>query len=286
MAQQRRWMRTAHRAHAAITVMVLVTVLVLNLTDAIGGGTALRLFLAVEVPLLVVFVVLTLLRLRRVVNTPASGDHSLLDRVLAEEPLLRPAVSEFRYYHSLVLTVAGKRRVPAGATPFGYTRGTLGVPIAIGIVSLVELVLVHLLVPWPWLRIVLLILSIWGVLFVAGFFAARVVHPHLVSRYDLTLRWGLQTVLTTPLSNVVSASRQSNHAHTQPHVEGNRLILTQFQSTNVALRFTDPVAVDAPAPVPKKDRPADACITEVQLYVDDPDAFLQAVAPVTDGATA
>lgn len=32
--------------------MVLVTVLVLNLTGAIGGGTALRLFLVVEVPLL------------------------------------------------------------------------------------------------------------------------------------------------------------------------------------------------------------------------------------------
>ena len=76
-------MRTAHRAHAAITAVVLVAVLVLNLTSTIDGGTALRLFLAVEVPLLVVFVVLTLLRLRRVVSTPAGDDRSLLDRIVA-----------------------------------------------------------------------------------------------------------------------------------------------------------------------------------------------------------
>jgi hypothetical protein len=264
--------------------MVLVTVLVLNLTGTIGGGTALRLFFAVEVPLLVVFLVLTLLRLRRVARTPAGDDRSLLDRVLAEEPLLRPAVSELRYYHSLALAVAGKRRVPTGATPFGYTKGTTGIPIAIGVVSLVELVVVHLLVPWQWLRIILLILSIWGVLFVAGFFAARVVHPHIVTGGSLHLRWGHATVLTTSLANVSSVVRHTNHAHTQPHVDGDRLILTQFQSTNVALRFAEAVPTDAP--VPKKDRPGDAHVTEVQLYVDDPGAFLQTLAPLTDGATA
>ncbi|MDN5684531.1 hypothetical protein [Corynebacterium glyciniphilum] len=284
MTQQRRWTRTAHRTHAAITVVVLVAVLVLNLTGTIGGGTALRLFLAVEVPLLVVFVVLTLLRLRRVVSTPAGDDRSLLDRVIAEEPLLRPAVSELRYCHSLVLAVAGKRRVSAGAASFGYTKGVMAVPAAIVMVSLVELVVVHLLVPWQWLRIVLLIFSIWGVLFVAGFFAARIVNPHLVSHDDLTLRWGLQTVLATPLSNVVSASRHANHAATQPDVEGNRLILTQFQSTNVVLRFAQPVATDAP--VSKKHRPVDVRVTEVQLFVDDPEAFLHAVTPAQDEVSA
>lgn len=224
-----------------------------------------------------VFVVLTLLRLRGAARTPAGDGRSLLDCVLAEEPLLRPAVSELRYYHSLVLAVAGKRRVPAGATPFGYTKGTRGIPIAIGAVSLVELVLVHLLVPWPWLRIVLLILSIWGVLFVAGFFASRVVHPHIVTADSLHLRWGHATVLTTSLANVSSVARRTNHAHTQPHVDGDRLILTQFQSTNVVLRFAQPVATDAP--VSKKHRPVDVRVTEVQLFVDDPEAFLHAVTP-------
>jgi hypothetical protein len=284
MAQQRRWTRTAHRAHAGVTVVVLATVSVLNLTGRIDGGTALRLFLAVEVPMLVVFVVLTVLRLRHVVSTPAGDDRSLLDRVVAEEPLLRPAVSELRYGHSLVLAVAGRRRVPAGATPFGYTRGTMGVPVAIGVASLVEVVVVHLLVPWQWLRMILLVLSIWGVLILAGYFASRVVHPHLVIDDRLHLRWGRMTVLTTPLANVSSVSRRANHAHTQPHVDGDRMILTQFQSTNVVVRFVDPVSADAP--VSTKERPADVQVTEVQLYVDDPERFRRVVGPVVDGAAA
>lgn len=280
MTQNHRRVRAVHRAHAGVTVLVVITLVVLNLTGVLAGDTALRLFLAVEVPLLMVFVVLTLLRLRRVVNTPAGDDRSLLDRVLAEEPLLRPAVSEVRYYYSLVLALAGKRQVPAGAAFFGYTKGVMAVPVAIVTVSLVELVAVHLLVPWQWLRIVLLISSIWGALFVAGLFAARIVNPHLVSHGDLTLRWGLQTVLSTPLSNVVSAGRHANHAATQPDVGGNRLILTQFQSTNVMLRFAEPVVADAP--VPKKHRPVDVRVTEVQLFVDDPRAFLRAVASARD----
>lgn len=280
MTQNHRRVRAVHRAHAGVTVLVVITLVVLNLTGVLAGDTALRLFLAVEVPLLMVFVVLTLIRLRRVVSTPAGDDRSLLDRVLAEEPLLRPAVSEVRYYYSLVLALAGKRQVPAGVAFFGYTKGVMAVPVAIVMVSLVELVAVHLLVPWQWLRIVLLISSIWGVLFVAGFFAARIVNPHLVSHDDLTLRWGLQTVLSTPLSNVVSAGRHANHAATQPDVEGNRLILTQFQSTNVMLRFAEPVVTEAP--VPKKHRPVDVRVTEVQLFVDEPGAFLHAVAPSPD----
>ena len=284
MTQNHRWVRAVHLAHAGVTVLVVITLVVLTLTGILAGDTALRLFLAVEVPLLMVFVVLTLIRLRRVVNTPADDDSSLLDRVLAEEPLLRPAVSELRYYYSLVLAVTGKRRVPTGTASFGYTKGVMAVPVAIVMVSLVELVAVHLLVPWQWLRIVLLLFSIWGVLFVAGFFAARIVHPHLVSHDDLTLRWGVQTVLSTPLSNVVSAGRQANHAATQPDLEGNRLILTQFQSTNVVLRFAEPVVTDAP--VSKKRRPVDVRVTEVQLFVDDPRAFLRAVASAQDEVSA
>lgn len=284
MTQNHGWVRAVHRAHAGVTVLVVITLVVLNLTGVLAGDTALRLFLIVEVPLLIVFVVLILLRLRRVVSTPADHDRNLLDRIVAEEPLLRPAVSELRYYYSLVLAVTGKRRAPTGAVFFGYTKGVMAVPVAIVMVSLVELVAVHLLVPWQWLRIVLLIVSIWGVLFVAGFFAARIVNPHLVSHDDLTLRWGLQTVLSTPLSNVVSAGRHANHAATQPDVGGNRLILTQFQSTNVMLCFAEPVVTEAP--VPKKHRPVDVRVTEVQLFVDEPGAFLHAVAPSQDEVSA
>lgn len=285
MTQKSRWMRTAHRAHAVVTVAVVAVLLTLNLTGVIDGATALRLFFAVEVPLLVVFIVLTVLRIRRGGTPPARRDGNLgiLDRLVAEEPLLRPAVAEIRSFHSLILAVAGKRKVPPGATPLGYARGTMAVPVAFGVASLVEIVVVHLLVPWQWLRIVLLVISVWGVLFIAGFFASRVVHPHLVGDRGLQLRWGQRTVLTTPLANVSSVARHANHTHTHPHAEGDRLVLTQFQSTNVVVYLAEAVAADAP--VPTKERPADFRVTEVQLHVDDPEAFVRALTPTPDEVT-
>lgn len=55
-------------------------------------------------------------------------------------------------------------------------------------------------------------------------------------------------MLSTPLTNIAAVARHANHAHTQPQIEGERLILTQAQSTNVLVRFAEPVAAEAPAP--------------------------------------
>lgn len=275
MTQRSARLRTAHRAHAGLALLVVLALLILRLTGVLGTGQAVTLLLVVEVPLLMLFVVLSVLRFRR---TARAMDAGFLDSLEAEEPLLRPVVSELRAFQNLGLLLVGKRRVPAGARSFGYTRGTMTFPAVMIALSLVELIIVHILVPWQWLRIVLLILTIWGVLFILGFFAARIVHPHYLTDDALHLRWGHQAVLTTSLTNVLTAAPHANHAHTQPHAEGDRLILTQFQSTNVLIRFAVPV--EAAAPVAKKQRPSDFHASEVQLYVDDPEALLHALTPL------
>lgn len=274
MTQRPFWLRTAHRAHAGLTLLVVLVLMILRLTGVLGTGQAVALFLVLEVPLLLLFIVLSVLRFRRTAHVVDAG---FLDRLKAEEPLLRPVVSELRTFQSLGLLLVGKRRVPAGARPFGYTKGAMTLPAVMIALSLAELVIVHILVPWPWLRMVLLILTIWGVLLILGFFAARIVHPHYLTDETLHLRWGHQAVLATALANVVTAAPHANHAHTQPHVEGGRLILTQFQGTNVLLRFAVPV--ETAAPVAKKHLPSNFHASEVQLYVDDPEALLHALTP-------
>lgn len=53
------------------------------------------------------------------------------------------------------LLVRGRRDgAVEGVLPVGYTRGTMGMPIAFVVVCVVETVAIHLLVPWPWLRTV------------------------------------------------------------------------------------------------------------------------------------
>ncbi|MGO1435664.1 MAG: hypothetical protein ACTHV4_08765 [Canibacter sp.] len=283
MTQRRTWLRTTHRAHTLLTVMVVITLLALNLAGKLSSDMALRLFLVIEVPLLLVFLATTALRFRHLARSTDAEEVGFLDRLEIEEPLLRPVVVEFRAFGSLCLAVARKRQVPQKARPFGYTKGSMTFPAVMIAVSLAELVIVHMLVPWEWLQIVLLVLTVWGVLFFLGYFATRVVHPHFVTNEALHLRWGHPTVLSTPLTNIASVTPHTSHAHTQPEVQDERLILTQSQSTNVRIRFSEPVATAAP--VSKKNRPADFHAREVQLYVDDPEGFLQALRPLPDEVT-
>lgn len=284
MARGPSLLRTLHRADAVLTLSLAIVLVVLRLTGLISDHATLTIVLVVEVPLLLLFVVVTILRFRRRPEVTSPSRTSLLDRLVDEEPLLRPAVYELRAFAALLLLLGGKRRVPPGAIPFGYTRGTMTLPLVLIVLSAVELVVVHFLVPWDWLRLLLLILTIWGVLFMLGVLALRVVHPHLVHEGRLHLRWGRDSVLATPLVNIRRAVRLVNHAHTQPEIIGQRLVLTAFQSTNVLILFAEPVV--AVAPVSKRRRPPGFRAVEAQLYVDRPDDFVEALnrSPDTAGS--
>lgn len=275
MTQERSRLRTAHRMHAALTITVAITLLVLSRTGVLSGDAALRMFLMIEVPLLLALFALTVLRFRKLARPADRGGDGLLARLETEEPLLLPAIAELRAFGSLCLALFRRQKVPQGARPFGYTRGTATIPAVMIALSLAELVIVHLLVPWEWLRIVLLVLSLWGVLFLLGSFATRVVHPHFVHGEALHVRWGHPMILTTPLANIASVALHVNHADTQPRLAGDRLILTQFQSPNLRICFSEPVA--AAPPVTRKNLPADVRVREVQLYADDPQAFMLAL---------
>lgn len=275
MTQRQSSIKVLHRVHGGVTVAVILTLLVLNLFGTITNATLLTLFLKIEVPLILLLAFITVLRFRNFARPDGVSSGDFLDRLEAEEPLLRGAISELRAFANLFLVVTGRRRLPPSARGFGYTKGTMLVPVVVIVLTVVELVVVHLLVPWQWLRIVLLVLTIWALLFVLGLLASRVVHPHFVNDDVLNLRWGRDAVLTTSLANIIRAERYTHFAHTQPHVEDDRLILTALQPTNVRLSFAEPVA--AVAPVSKKHRPPDFRASEARVFVDDPDAFLKAL---------
>lgn len=266
-------LRLVHRLHGGLSLLVALTLLTLRLGGLITTRTAVIAFLSIELPLLALFVVLTVIRFRRA--TLGAGRGEILDRWGREEPLIRPALTELRAFHSLGLAARRRKVLGPGAVPFGYSRGSSTFPLVLVGLSVGELVIVHVLVPWPWLRLALALLTVWGVLFILGFLASRRVHPHFIAQDRLHLRWGHETVLATPLDNIASAVPHANHAHTQPAVAEDRLVLTQFQSTNVRLRFTEPVP--AAAPVARKQRPEGFRAAEVELFVDDPEAFLAAV---------
>lgn len=156
-----------------------------------------------------------------------------------------------------------------GTTTFGYTAGTLAIPVAFVVAGIVEAVAVHLLVPWQWLRIVLLILTVASILATACWFAARAVHPHLVTSNSLTLRAGRRTVLELDRERIARAAPNRRFAHTEPGVHDGRLYLPGPDGTVLDIDFDEPIAVEGARAGAAPSTP----IVGVSLHVDSPHAF-------------
>lgn len=267
--------RVFHRAHTVVTVLTAVTLLTLGLSNIIPPHRALSYFLMIELPLLVVFVILSGMRLRKVIQHKRATGTSFTDALLQEEPLLKPAVFELRAYRHLWLALRHQRFVPEGAVAFSYTKGSYSIPTALMAASMIEMVALHFLIPWQWLRIVLVLVNVWGVLLLLGMIAGRTVRPHLVTGDELQVQWGHSSVLRTPVANIRSVTKTVNYLHHQPHIDGGRLFLCSFQSPNVLLEFTAPVPTDPP--VGRKKKPKDFRASSIHLFVDDPDCLVNTI---------
>ncbi len=153
-----------------------------------------------------------------------------------------------------------------GVSTFGYTAGTLAIPAAFLAASIVEAVAVHLLVPWAWLRVALLAITVASIVAVANWFAARVVHPHLVTSDELTLRSGRDTILTVDRSRIVRALPTRRFGHTTPGIHDSRFYLPGPDGTVIDIDFDTPVGVEHSS--------LGSCgprtVTGVSLHVDAP----------------
>ncbi len=97
------------------------------------------------------------------------------------------------------------RRVPGrgpGVLEFGYGKEQGPLIGAFIFVSSIELVAVHLLLPWETIRLIADILSLWGLLWMVGLLAGVLIHPHLVGPDGIRVRDRWATDLVVPWSAV------------------------------------------------------------------------------------
>lgn len=268
-------LKLTHRVLLSLILVAAVSVLVLNLAGVISRPVMLRLFLTVELPLIFASLLVSLWRVRQVRRVTGLRGAALVALLQDEEPALRAAIGEMRTLMSLIILLRGRRNgVRPGVQGFSYAKGSMSVPIAMTVLTVVETALIHLLVPWAWVRIVLLVAAIYALVLLLGVLASRVVNPHLLGGERLILKWGHKTVLDTPLSNIETITAVSNHTFTQPAVEEDRMVLTSLNSTNVRITLAEPVP--ASPPVSKRHLPSGFVAREVLLYVADPIGFVRA----------
>ncbi|HEX2072343.1 MAG TPA: hypothetical protein VHF92_01045 [Geodermatophilus sp.] len=169
--------------------------------------------------------------------------------------LLRGVVAyELAMWRSLVLWLL--RRRPAadrGAGAFGYADAVTPVLWAFIGLSAVEIPLVHVLLPWPPARSILLLVGVYGLLWMVGRLAGLKVYPHLVDPAGLRVRYGATVEVLLPWEEIA-----------------------------VSHQTTVDVVLRRPLPLLAARGDADP-VAEVRLHADDPAALVRRVVTALEG---
>jgi hypothetical protein len=118
----------------------------------------------------------------------------------------RLAVLEVRLYLALLRWCLRRKDVPATAEPWPYAA--LSAPLLwlwiFG--SAVEVVVLHVVIPWERVRLVVDVVSVWGLVWMLGTLAAYRIRPHLLLADELHVRNSVYHHVPVPLQAITSAA--------------------------------------------------------------------------------
>ncbi|MEV4624924.1 hypothetical protein AB0J90_01350 [Micromonospora sp. NPDC049523] len=211
-------------------------------------------------------------------------------RAKAASLVRRAAVTEAAMWRSMYVW-ALRRPLPLapGDEPFGYLgviKPILGVFIGLSVVEIPILdLIIRNVVPWQPARWIMLGLSVWGLLWMIGFFASIKIHPHVVGDRGIRVRVGAGIDFTVPRENIATVSRSYRSMPSGKSVQveqvGDRrvlhIVVGSQTSVDVRLRRTATFALPNGETEP---------VDEVRLYADDPDAFVRRVRAVSADTSA
>lgn len=178
---------------------------------------------------------------------------------------------ELTLYLALGRWIARRPDVPAGTTPIGYSRLVAPMLWLWIFGSATEVVVLDLLLSrwWTPLRIPLLVVGVWGVVWMLGMLAAYRTRPHLLGEDSFQVRDGIHARVDVPLARIASV-RSADHdlpgLMRSVHVEGEGddaiLLVGVGSRTNLELVLTGPTTVATPQ--------GPTTVGRVGLWVDEP----------------
>lgn len=188
----------------------------------------------------------------------------------------RGSAMEAAGWRSIGRALAGRPRVPRGASRFSYDRPVRTILIVFLVLSAIEIPLIDLLVhPIPWLRWPLLALGVWGVLTMLGMLLGYLTRPHAVGPEGIRVRHGGEVDIDLPWQVVASVERRRHSLSGAPQLsltgEGEEQTLNQViqDHSDIQITLEEPTLLRLPH--------GDVTVGAVRISVDDPVAFLDAV---------
>ena len=187
----------------------------------------------------------------------------------------RLLMAELRSYGALADWVLRRPDVPPGALGFRYVGAVLPVLWAFIVVSTLEVVIVHVVVPWPTVRLVLDVLGVWGVLWMLGLTASLTVKPHLLDDAGMRIRNGVATDVTVPWDAVAGATVRRRAREKSRPVQLDRDGDTSVLNVVVASQTTVDVPLRRSLVVALPSGPE--TVTAIRLHADDAQGLVSAV---------
>lgn len=184
----------------------------------------------------------------------------------------RAITFELGIWLSLYRLITRRPRVAPGAEWFGYAKAVEPVIWVFIVVSAIEVVVVHLLLPWPVVRTIALILGAWGLTWMVGMLASVKVNVHQLSPAGIRIRYGGSVDVTVPWEAVQSIRpyRQdlpsSRTVQLDQTSDGTVLKIGVSSQTNVHIRLRQPITVRLPK--------GEQTIVELRCYADDSREFV------------
>jgi len=266
--------RLVHRWLIVVTVLTVLIDLLLLAAGLIDGFQALVLFLSVELPLTALALAMTW---RYVAEERRRGRsvRTALEAIFGAAPLAA-AESEIRSLLAVVLFVLG-RRSPSQHRHIPYGKGLLGTAVAFVVITVIEIAVLHLLIPVEWIRTALSVVGVYAFVVIMGLVLSRVVYPHYLESGRLQLRQGSKRVLGVELSNIegAAARRRTNVVGLYSSVQEGRLYLPSQDGTNLDLTLAEEVRVKTGLRRrARKQAPDGVPVRHLSLHVDDPKAAL------------
>lgn len=239
---------------ALITLGIVTVEVVLWQSGIISGPMAFLSILSAELLLLVSVILLVWRRSRRT-GVPLT---TLM-------PPLRMLLLEARMFIDLYRLVRRDVRVPEHATALSSTSGLWTLPLALTIATVIEIIAIELILPWPAVRIILAVLSVYSLLWLWAIFGQRVVYPHYLTKDALVLRCGRTVVARlTDIETITSERGFDSDSH---NIAEGVLILASGEGTNITVRCQPSPALPFHWPW---QNPSPESVSQVRLWVDDP----------------
>jgi hypothetical protein len=261
-----------HQVMQLVTVAVLGVNAVLLAIGVLAPRQALFLFIAVELPLAMLVIIGFVARFR-VHWRRGIGWSKAVTATFGDSPLWPILRAEVRAYTSLWFWARGRDAgIEPGALVFRSSRGSMVLPAAFGVATLVEIGVLHFVFPWWWLRVAAAVLSVWSLLMLLGYLAVHRVHPHYLTDSHFVLRQSGTIVASIHRSDITSVALSRRFSETNPMAVDNRLYLPNMDGTNVDIALTQSISIQLPAMLPRFRKTSS--VDYVSMYVDDPAALV------------